>query len=299
MNHIFDLIKKYERDVTVLTYDIHDKYIISNLKLISNATIVNFCQNISCENNCITLKREPSLYDMQILSAVEHFDVAYINFDLFHSEDCKEQWISTFENIAENVFLKSTGKLQKPFVFLGNDLNYSYKRREYILGNNWIHYLEVMQIYNCGPGDLHHNERYIRNSLVRRIESSFSKKTLTKNYPGASRIVTSEWLPGINLLTYKMLCGISPCTEIRCVFEIHHLDWSLNNIIVSKFGLQLIDLDDPYVNGYRTIKTKKMLDLSLEFVEETDYNKLIDIFKRFVLEQQESYIRSNKASNSE
>lgn len=83
-----------------------------------------------------------------------------------------------------------------------------------------------------------------------RLDSSFTHKTLHKPVywpPQAEQ--TTQWIPGINLLTFKMCNGIYPTKEM-IKENLHQLkkttqtDWMINNMIVQGDTLAWIDVAD-------------------------------------------------------
>ena len=61
---------------------------------------------------------------------------------------------------------------------------------------------------------------------------------------------TTQWLTGINLLTFKMLHGVYPSNErikksLKKLKNVVHNDWTINNMIIQGNKISLIDNDDP------------------------------------------------------
>ena len=59
-----------------------------------------------------------------------------------------------------------------------------------------------------------------------------------------------DWIPGLNLLTFKMYSGIFPVTDVikREVANrkfVSHTDWNVHNMVVSGNSIQMIDVADP------------------------------------------------------
>ncbi len=100
---------------------------------------------------------------------------------------------------------------------------------------------------------------------------------LYKNY-GINHTV-SAWLPGINLMTFKMLNGKIPSfeqleNEVIRLFKVPHVDWMPNNMIVQGNNVSLIDFEDPNGSEPRTVRTQHMLDLVVSFVTEPAREKI-------------------------
>jgi hypothetical protein len=88
------------------------------------------------------------------------------------------------------------------------------------------------------------------------IASTYETKTFTKHLtkPRDTKRVT-EWVPGINLITYKMYQGTYPLhgtikQEIERLSHMKHADWQLNNIIVQGKKCTMIDVEDSENPGH-------------------------------------------------
>lgn len=60
----------------------------------------------------------------------------------------------------------------------------------------------------------------------------------------------SDWVPGVNILTFKMYHGSYPTTEMlqksmKKLKGIAHNDWSINNMVLSGHRLIFVDFNDP------------------------------------------------------
>ena len=72
------------------------------------------------------------------------------------------------------------------------------------------------------------------------------------DYPANTHQV-SDWIPGINLLTFKMCQGAYPTPEmlkeeLSVIRDPSHNDWMINNMIVQGNKIELIDYNDPTHN---------------------------------------------------
>lgn len=86
------------------------------------------------------------------------------------------------------------------------------------------------------------------------IQSNFVEKKLVKKTPHHQNILTSDWKPGINLITFKMYHGAYPERStvkkaLSAIKYVWHNDWAMHNIIIQGDLLALIDYGDPRMQG--------------------------------------------------
>ena len=103
------------------------------------------------------------------------------------------------------------------------------------------------------------------------IQSTFTEKKLIKKTPHHATILTSDWKPGINLITFKMCHGIYPSMStvkkaLSDIKYVWHNDWAMHNIIIQGDSLALIDYGDPRMQGR---------DQSRSELREKTYQKII------------------------
>lgn len=104
------------------------------------------------------------------------------------------------------------------------------------------------------------------------IKSNFKNKTLIKKFSNKTK--TSPWIPGINLITFKMLHGVYPNKEtvkkkIESLKTIKHNDWLPNNMVISGTNIQLIDFNDKRNIPYTEKHLRQTFELiSMDIPEE-------------------------------
>lgn len=80
-----------------------------------------------------------------------------------------------------------------------------------------------------------------------RIVSSFTEKMIVK----PKERVRANWIPGINLCTFKMCYGVYPTIQqlkdsLQALKNVRHNDWMINNMIVQGKALAFIDFNGKY-----------------------------------------------------
>ena len=104
-----------------------------------------------------------------------------------------------------------------------------------------------------------------------KIKSTFTEKKLIKKTPYHQNILTSDWKPGINLITFKMCGGMYPELStvkkaLAAIKYVRHNDWAMHNIIMQGSTLTLIDYADPRMQGR---------DQSRSYAREQLYQKIV------------------------
>ena len=89
------------------------------------------------------------------------------------------------------------------------------------------------------------------NNKHYRIESSFEKSELTKHIKtNVHPFSTTEWLAGINVVTFKMCWSLYPTNTmlkelVANLKNAAHNDWSIKNMVLQGSSITLIDNQDP------------------------------------------------------
>lgn len=296
---IFNLTQKYTRPITLLELSDNGSPSVNLLmKMYPDSVFVLLSpQNSSSflkSSNFIHLKHNYSINDLIRLGESEHFDIV-----ICYADSCfknKNEYIKALYNLGENIFVftkKSCGlesylinhNFNKISSFKNLTLYFNAHKITFLKRNQW---LEPPSNRNC----------------VRQIISAFDKKILHKNY--GKNPVSSTWLPGINLITFKMLNGQIPTSniltkEIIRLSAIPHLDWMPNNMIVQGSRLSLIDFQDTESISPKTVRTLEMINLVTKLVQEPTCQNIPRIFQEilFYCRQQLHPLKKYKSSFEE
>ena len=206
-------------------------------------------------HNIIFLKRAVEIADIQRLGECEHFDVVLALNVMDRVEKDWRTFLDSIINLGEHIFIETSDKeikgdltrcgailiasmhnRRKSWLFLFK------RKKEYLRRRTW---LSVYSFSSCY------------------IESSFSDKKLIKSMPDVTnKNIASDWLPGINLLTFKMYSGAYPATitlqkAADKIKNVLHSDWRPYNMIIQGDRLALIDFYDPRREGKETKFTPK------------------------------------------
>jgi hypothetical protein len=194
--------------------------------------------------NTILLNCKDDVYHVQRLGECEHFDMIFCPLS---AQDCTsdiQTYLCALMRLGDNLILE-----------LHNDCDNikqcikKYGGREYASTSLSSFY----HIEGCKTG-------LTRKTWVRALESTifiqsnFNEKKLIKKTPYNAPVITSDWLPGINLITFKMCQGIYPDkatakNALRAIKYVWHNDWAMHNIIVQGTKFALIDYNDPRMQG--------------------------------------------------
>lgn len=235
--------------------------------------------------NVIHLSRKYNSKILRHLGESEHFDIGIVSN---HQIPLTIAYINSIATIAERVLVKIDSQdlqalpllAQYNFFILGED-NLG---AQYLMRYNPMNYQKRTTWY----------EDRTNNANVREIISTYDQKKLKKKY--GYRPVESEWIPGINLVTFKMMGGSYPFSsvivqEANRLLKVNHADLMPNNMIVQGKQLALIDFEDPYIREgeIRTIVTDEFVDLLVNFIQEEKTEKLRQHFDTLLLYAQKMY----------
>ena len=197
------------------------------------------------DHNCIVLSANITTERLARLAECEHFDLVIANRYDEHYQSLGDHLLVPYpDDPFEQRQFNRKYQLVRPKLFGGYVL--FEKKRDRLVRNFW----------SC-----RNHSKYIF-----KIHANFKEKCLVKSAPdlGESK-VKSEWIPGINLISFKHLKGTYPTypmikSELSRLQSVPHGDWMLNNMIVVGDHLTFIDRVDP-----RRCNLKKCGDKRLRF----------------------------------
>jgi|GEM_PF-391950 len=220
--------------------------------------LLDLCKANKDLNNIIFLNHLFKPDELQHLSECEHFDVVLaLNILHIFGEDW-QQATDAILNMADYVIIEippqETNATLQDNQIRKNIEDYIISKGAYSIG--------IAPRQSAEPTSLIYLIESQKTSLQRKtwllplmtekkyiIESSFTHKTLTKKSWPPNTYYTSQWVPGINLLTFKMCHGTWPTketlkTSLELLKEYPHTDWMINNMILQGNNLSWIDIDD-------------------------------------------------------
>jgi BarA-like signal transduction histidine kinase len=229
-NHLSKLSKKYPSSVFIIVSDQHSVY-------------EELMHEKPC--NCVLLSCHDDMYHIQRLSECEHFDVVFCSIASQNTAPDTYDYIHMLVRLGDNLIIE----LKNPDAAI----------QEYIRQQGGIECTStpISTIYHvhCPKKCLTRKTwlRTLESNIL--IQSTFDEKKLIKKTTGNALILTSDWLPGINLITFKMCRGIYPdkariCHALHTIKYVLHNDWAMHNIIIQGTRLALIDYADPRMQGH-------------------------------------------------
>ena len=260
--------------------------------------LLDLCNANTELDNIILLNKKIVPNDLQRLSECEHFDVvlamniihwfkddwqkvidAILNMgDIVIIETPPEEPITTEEHNALRKTIIDYITALKPFAsykvprHTSDTFSTMYvikKNGKYLKRKTWI-------------------SRKILPENSHQVISTYKKKKLVKqvDWP-PDCIKTSRWLPGINLITFKMYQGSYPTKvtikeSLSKLRNSDHNDWTINNMILQGNRLVLIDHNDPThspggIGGGR-ICTPEVFQKHLEIIDIDDPREFANYF---------------------
>lgn len=265
------LLDEYKRPFTLLDIDTFRGYyslkaagdydavcVIANPYL-NNHQLIEVCGEDGRLNKLILLKKLFTKKELQHLSECECFDVVLAMNILQHFEDDWQEATDAILNMSDHIIIEIPNQentLNEKQQIRNKELeNYIIEKGGNILSSFFNHASGMhTSLYLISPGKryLERNtwllpKRKIMNYI---INSSFLDKKLTKPlgwFPSITQ--TTSWVPGINLLTFKMCNGIYPTKEtlkesMILLKDQRHTDWMANNMVVQGNKLIWIDTED-------------------------------------------------------
>lgn len=105
---------------------------------------------------------------------------------------------------------------------------------------------------------------------------------------------TTDWIPGINLVTYKVLNGIYPTKEmviiqLKAFKGFKHRDFHIGNLIIQGTNLVAIDGDDLRVDGdHPETAYPRLVDGRLEKIIKQLHGPTHELLKKFATPKKSS-----------
>ncbi len=275
---IDSLLQWYNRPFTVLTIapeepanmlNLAAKFRSSVFVLLAPAPIVIKGLYDEKPENVIALDQQASLWALHRLGECEHFDVTFAPrlFEIFG-----ENWrcaLHTMLSLTDYtlfyvpknylhsetaVYLKSLGAI----LVEGNKRLYMvYRPKTALIRKTWF------------------NPRRSEFTIV----STFSEKKLVKHDHRSQHDIVTPWIPGINLVTFKVCSGVYPSTETikNSVKELayeDHTDWGAYNMIVQGTRVMLIDIHGSMDEHYPKRERPERLNSIVAWLDINDIRKM-------------------------
>lgn len=272
------LLDSYQRPFTTLEIDAEQGYNTLKIAAKYNCAVcvmtasntaadklLEICKSQPDLHNIILLNKQFTTEELQHFSECEHFDVvlALNNLDQFG-----EQWhaaIDSLCNMAHQCVIEINSNnpiksylLEKNGTLIGsinnNELYLLTNTQKFLQRKTWLLPKRTEQNYT--------------------MQWSFNEKKLTKqNYWPPQSFQTSNWIPGINLITFKMCNGAYPTQETlkKSLVELSktpHSDWMINNMVLQGDKLAWIDIDDLSRGNYSLLKPTNFSEEGLQAHQE-------------------------------
>lgn len=230
--------------------------------------------------NIILLSCNNDIYHVQRLGECEHFDIVFCSLSAHDDISDIQNYLCTLMRLGDNLILE-----------LHNDCD-SIKQCIKKYGGH--------EYASTPPSSLYHIQccktGLTRKTWVRTLESTlfiqsnFNEKKLIKKTPYNEPVITSDWLPGINLVTFKMCQGIYPDkatakNALRAIKYVWHNDWAMHNIIVQGTQFALIDYGDPRMQGHEQAHSrlrKKTYNLIIQCLDLDNPQDVEDFYWKYL-----------------
>jgi hypothetical protein len=222
--------------------------------------LLDLCKENSALDNIIFLNKPIELADLQRLQECEHFDVI-VAFNIIHwFKDSWKEIADAILNLGDTVVIETppqeTGVSDDQNRLRLHIEEYLISKGAEVLGHVKRHTSDAISTIYLVQRHKQYLERksWLSPKLsgkTHRIYSDFNQKKLHKKviYPENTYQMV-DWMPGINLITFKMYRGAYPTYSmlvpaLDIMKNDPHTDCTINNMIVQGNHIILIDYDDP------------------------------------------------------
>ena len=270
-NIIKSVLARYQRPFTMLdigasqgyysfrtAYEFSDSVCVmiegnNNAYPLVGTQLEQLCHLNTALDNVILLKKSLILSDLKKLSECEHFDLVLL-LNILHWFPAEwRQMADAVLDMGDNIIIE-TPPQEKVFS------QRNYEIEQYILSKG-AEVIGTVQRHTTGtPVNLYLIKNQ-KKSLKRKnwittqsyphtIHSTYQEKKQIKigKYDG-QKIVT-DWVPGINLITFKMYSGAYPAKEIvkeaakNTMSTVNNNDCFPNNMVIKGKNIVMIDIND-------------------------------------------------------
>lgn len=247
--------------------------------------LLSLCKCNDQLKNIVLLKKYPIIDDLIRLGECEHFDIVLATNIINWLSDAWANEIEAVLKLGDNIII------EVPFVerVMAKKISmYLYKKNALFIGEFLPSFetnssSQLFFIQNKQKKKFLKRSNWILDNPPNRYEiiSDFKIKIM-------KRILHDDvvlWVPGINMMTFKMYQGAYPFPESLkqqavLLKDEEHTDWVPNNFIVQGNKLKMIDANDSrlsYINP-KLKKTYQKLKYMLFFLEENDPEKIKALF---------------------
>jgi len=260
--------------------------------------LLELCKLNTSLDNIILLNKKIIPEDLQMLSECEHFDVI-LAMNVIHWFDKKWKNVAdAILNMGDNIIIETPPQESVTDAYHNNMRK---QIEDYIVNAGGIILGKVKRHSSNTFSNIYlieKNKKYLeRNNWLKTskfdkdshyVDSSFREKKLTKKvaYP-PDTWMTADWVPGINLVTFKMYDGRYPSNDIvsegiKKLKNQPSNDWMPNNMIIQGNAIAMIDINDPNHNpgGYGGGRrfSQKQLDNILKWAAVNDPAQVSSFF---------------------
>lgn len=282
---------------------------------LSGSQLLDLCKANTSLNNIVLLNKELTIQDAKRLSECEHFDVVLALNIIHWFKSSWKQIADIILNMGSHIIVETPP--QEPTVVSAENNALRREIEEYLLNKNAQaigqvprHTSETMAtLYLLSSHkDFLERKTWITPLLTEKthvIEADFNQKKLHKkvNYP-TDAYQTNDWVPGINLITFKMYHGAYPTADtlktlLSGIRDQSHNDWMINNMILQGNKLQLIDFNDPTHNpggpgGGNNASIQVIFDNHAQLMDITDPVKVEHYFWNYLIRLPIKYRARNR-----
>lgn len=236
--------------------------------------LLSICKCNDQLKNIIHLNKPVVVSDLQKLGSCEHFDVVLaLNIIHWLGPDYKET-IDAILTLGDNIIIETPPEqepIKKEIILYLNQIGAELLSLvpRHTGKDAWA----PMYLIKSEKAKVLKKSTWIGKEREYEVISDFKEKKLKKIDDCSGELFLTDWVPGINLITFKMYMGAYPTTktlknEVSRLKDAEHNDWNPNNFIVQGNQLKLIDFNSSYFkNSALYPETYFRLNAMLKFLE--------------------------------
>ena len=248
---------------------------------LSGDQLLSICKCNTKLDNIIHLNKPIYINDLIELGKCEHFDVVLaLNIIHWLGSDYK-QVIEALLTLGDHIIIETPPAEEGAFkenIIRCLEQEYKAQHIGWVPRHVGVDKFAPMYLIKSEKSKTLSKSTWIGKKKEYEIISDFKEKKLKKIDDTDKSVMITDWIPGINLITFKMYAGAFPLLEtlkdeIDRLKDAIHNDWKPNNFVIQGNYLSLIDFNSAFcMNDSTKPETYDRFKMMLKFLEAVSPN---------------------------